>query len=96
MAAARFLITYGSPDGWFKLCTIIIDRDGSYYVTSPYHPIRKAFLAILTVDYTKRTMSIPVESALDCAEFDDEGGRIKLSHHPDGFDLSPRISSKNE
>jgi len=85
MSVAKFLIVYGTAGVWYKLCTIVIDRQGSYYVTSPYHPIQKAFMAILTVDYSKREMSIPAADAVDCAEFNDEAGRLKLSHHPDGL-----------
>jgi hypothetical protein len=59
--------------------------DGSYYVTSPYHPTTQAHLFKATVNYARDQMTIPVSELIDSAAFDDDEGRLKFSHHPDGF-----------
>lgn len=58
-------IIYSSPAGRFKLCRIWFGADGSYYVTSPYHPAAKALLMRATLNYARDAMEFPFEQALD-------------------------------
>jgi hypothetical protein len=81
----NYLITLELGGSTYKLCRIFFGKDGTYYVTSPYHQIKTAFLLKATVNYDTGEQYIPVADALDSAEFDDEDGRIKLSHHPSGY-----------
>lgn len=81
----QWRVVYVNDQGRFKLCQIFFGRDGSYYVTSPYHPAAKALLMKATVNYDLASMTVPFEQALDLAGIDDEEKRVKLSHHPDGF-----------
>jgi hypothetical protein len=81
---AKYTIVYEKDGNRYKLCKLFFGRDGSYYVTSPYHPARGAMLFKATVNYALPEMDIFVEEAVDAAAEDDEK-RIKLSHHPDGF-----------
>jgi hypothetical protein len=69
----------------WKLCRIFFGRDGSYYVTAPYHPLGKALLSKATVNYSLAEMTIPFEEMLDSASLDDDERVLKLAHHPDGF-----------
>jgi hypothetical protein len=70
----------------YKLCKVWFGNDGSYYVTIPYHPARKALFIKSTVDYTATgPQEVSVTDALEVAILDDEDARPKLSHHPDGF-----------
>ncbi len=69
----------------FKICRVFFGADGSYYVTWPYHPERKAFLAKMTWNYAKDHMWIAVQDMIDTGASDDDEGHLKLSHHPDGF-----------
>jgi len=59
--------------------------DGSYYVTSPYHPDHQAVLTKMTVNYAQREMKIALQEAIDVASLDDDDKRLKMSHHPSGF-----------
>ncbi len=56
-------------------------------MTSPYHPLNKANLAMLTVKYGTfaEEHTVPFENMVDSGSLDDEEKRLKLSHHPDGF-----------
>jgi hypothetical protein len=68
-----------------KVCRVFFGRDGSYYVTAPYHRLKRAVLLKATVNYARAEMSIPFEEAVDIASLDDDEDALKLSHHPDGF-----------
>ena len=90
MAAGKYTIAFESKTGRRKLFKLWFGSDGSYYVTVPYHPAKKAVLLKQTVNYVTsvpRTVDggdfVSVEQAIDIASADD--ARIKLSHHPDGF-----------
>jgi hypothetical protein len=83
--AVDYTIGYSSSRGTFDLCKIIMGGDGSYYVTAPYHPHKKALLGLFTVNYARRTQSLPLRNAVEVAVLDDDDSRLKLSHHPDGF-----------
>jgi hypothetical protein len=103
MAAGKYTIVFESKTGRRKLFKLWFGSDGSYYVTVPYHPARKAVLLKQTINYetsVPRSVNggqwLPVEQAIDIASADD--ARIKLSHHPDGFlqfSGSGLVSGKN-
>ena len=82
---AKYTIVYEKDGNRYKLCKIFFGNDGSYYVTSPYHPAQGAVLFKATVNYALSEMDISLEQAVDVAASEDEEKRIKLSHHPDGF-----------
>jgi hypothetical protein len=82
---AKYTVVYEKGGHRYKLCKIFFGSDGSYYVTSPYHPAEGATLLKATVNYALSEMEIPVEQAIDAAAAEDDELRIKLSHHPDGF-----------
>ncbi len=83
--AGKYTVLFENAGECYKLCKIIYGPDGSYYVTSPYHPSKEAVLSILTVNYALSEWEIPMEEAVDLASLDDDERRLKLSHHPDGF-----------
>jgi hypothetical protein len=74
-----------TPAGMFKICRIFFGADGSYYVTSPYHPRMRAVLWKTTLNYTKQTRTIALRQAIDLAQIRSLGAQLKLAHHPDGF-----------
>jgi hypothetical protein len=82
---AKHTVIYEKDGQHYKLCKIFFGTDGSYYVTSPYHPAKRAFLVKQTVNYDLSEMKIPLEQAIDLAAAEDDEKRIKLAHHPDGF-----------
>jgi len=84
-APGKYTVLYEKDGECYKLCKIIYGPDGSYYVTSPYHPSKEAMLAVVTVNYALSEMEISLEEAIDLASVDDDERRLKLSHHPDGF-----------
>lgn len=68
-----------------KICKIWFGSDGTYYVTVPYHSSNKAVITCATLNYAAGPLhEVPVSDLLEVASLDDEG-RLKLSHHPDGF-----------
>mgnify|MGYP001600961504 FL=1 len=68
-----------------KICKIWFGSDGSYYVTVPYHSANKAVITCATLNYAAGPMQeIALSDMLEVASLDDDG-RLKLSHHPDGF-----------
>jgi hypothetical protein len=71
----------------YKLCKIWFGADGSFYVTVPYHPARRAVFMKMTVDYAAAQAGqwVPYDDALEVAMLDDDDARPKLSCHPDGF-----------
>lgn len=69
----------------YKICKIWFGSDGSYYVTSPYHRSGQAVLIKATVAYGRDSeQMVPLSDLIDIASLED-GDRLKLSHHPDGF-----------
>lgn len=85
MGSGNHTIIYEKSGIKHKLCRVFFGPDGSYYVTSPYHPTEKAILLKMTVNYALSEMQIPFEQAIDIASAEDDEKRLKLSHHPDGF-----------
>ncbi len=71
-----------------KMFKIWFGADGSYYVTVPYHTARTAHLWKRTVPYDTsfgKLFSSTSQDVVDAAILEDDDGRLKLSHHPDGF-----------
>ena len=101
MNKGKYSIIYKKDNYLYKICKIIFAKDGSFFVTSPYHPINKATVGIMSFRYGKHgeMMRIPIKSmGIDCGYLDDDG-RLKLSHHPDGyaqFSGAGVISGKDE
>jgi hypothetical protein len=82
---AKYTIIYEKDGNRYKLCKMFFGNDGSYYVTSPYHPAHGAMLYKHTVNYALSEMELSLEQAVDAAAAEDDKKRVKLSHHPDGF-----------
>jgi hypothetical protein len=81
-----YVVVYAAEGTRYKLCRVFFGRDGSYYVTCPYHSAgEQAVVFKMTVNYARQTQDITFEEALDVAALDDPNRGIKLSHHPDGF-----------
>ncbi len=71
-----------------KLFKVWFGRDGSYYVTVPYHTAKTASLLKRTVRYGipfGKVASSGSESLIDVAVLGDNNHRLKMAHHPDGF-----------
>lgn len=90
MTGGKYTILFERVDGRYKICKVWFGKDGSYYVSVPYHPAKKAFLCKQTMNYDTSVVYtidggdfLPISEALDVASSDNK--RIKLSHHPDGF-----------
>jgi len=90
MADRKYTIVFESGQSLRKICKVWFGSDGSYYVTVPYHPAKKAVLIKHTVNYVTSVPTTPddrnwapLSEAIDVASSDD--ARLKLSHHPDGF-----------
>ncbi len=83
--SGKYTVLYEKGGECYKLCKIIYGPDGSYYVTSPYHPSTEAVLGVQTVNYALSEMTFSAEETIDTASADDDERRLKLSHHPDGF-----------
>jgi hypothetical protein len=67
-----------------KVCRVMFGKDGSYYVTTPYHRDRAATLMKMTVDYDAGSTFVGVsQDVVDIAELDEK--RVKLSHHRSGL-----------
>ncbi len=88
MSKRRSTVAVEKDGRHHKLFKVWFGGDGSYYVTVPYHTARTASFWKRTVRYHTpfgtQTISTSQELA-DIAVLDDDDGRIKLSHHPDGF-----------
>jgi hypothetical protein len=82
-----YRILWRDNDAFTKLCTIILGKDGSYYVTSPYHPIDEAYVHRMRIRYGKHgeDIRIPKEHILEYGFLKDVQNNLKLAHHPDGF-----------
>ena len=85
MNYGKYTIVFQKEGATYKLCKVWFGVDGSYYVTSPYHPDGRAFIMKLRINYSLQEMKIALEDAIDTAGIDDDYRRLKLSHHPDGF-----------
>ncbi len=87
MAKDNYLVIYEKNNIKHKICRVMFGSDGSYYVTSPYHPVNKAVLMKLTVKYGEymEETQVSYKEALDMASLDDDDKRLKLTHHPSGF-----------
>lgn len=84
----RYTIACRRDSRIFKVCKLIFGSDGSYYVTSPYHRLNRAYLVKMPwVNNDPRGLVHlkGFEEAMDAGGFDDDESRLKLSHHPDGF-----------
>lgn len=67
---------------------VLFGGDGSYYVTTPYHPLNRALAGKITVNYAKAErdeLSVSLAEAEELAVVDDDDRRLKIAHHPDGF-----------
>jgi hypothetical protein len=85
MSRSGVVVTFETGGHLHKLCRIFFGRDGSYYVTAPYHPARKALLMKATVVFSKPEQLIPDGEAVDVASLDDDDLALKLAHHPSGY-----------
>lgn len=85
MTYGNYTVLYAKGGIHYKICKIFFGADGSYYVTSPYHPVQKAVLMKMTVNYSLHQIVVPYEELIDVASADDDEKRLKLSHHPSGF-----------
>jgi hypothetical protein len=81
----KYTVIYQQHGVNYKLFKFFYGKDGSYYVTSPYHYENKAALLKMTRNYALNEENIPFEDAIDFALAEDDECRIKLSHHPDGL-----------
>lgn len=70
-----------------KLFSIIFGKDGSYYVTSPYHPIDTAYVHRMRIRYGKHgeAIEIPRGNIVEYGFLKGVQNNLKLAHHPDGF-----------
>jgi hypothetical protein len=85
MDFGKYTIIYEKDTVRYKLFKVFYGRDGSYYVTSPYHPERTAALIKSRINYSLGEMHVAHEDLVEVAGADDDQERIKLAHHPDGF-----------
>ncbi len=85
MGRDSYTVIYEKDRIRYKLFKVIFGMDGSYYITSPYHPSQEALLAKMTINYALQEMKIPFEQAVDLASAEDDEKRIKLSHHRSGL-----------
>jgi hypothetical protein len=93
MAPKKNTVVFTTANGSFKICKIWFGADGSYYVTSPYHPAEKAVLWKFTINYAVQEQCVGFEEAVDSGSVDDDDHRLKLTHHTSGFiQFSGRVS----
>ncbi len=85
MPTKKWTVAYRRQGTTRKLCKILFGQDGSYYVTVPYHPARKALIFKHEVNYARAEQEMQLDSALELATLEDDDARLKVSHHPDGF-----------
>lgn len=84
--SASYTIAYEAADGAkVDLCRIIFGGDGSYYVTAPYHPAKRALAGIYEVNYAARINVLSLIEGAEVAVLDDDEQRLKIAHHVDGF-----------
>ncbi len=88
MSKMRSTVVVEKDERRYKLFKVWFGADGSYYVTVPYHTARSASFEKRTVRYDTpfgAGVISPIEAVVDVAILEDDDGRVKLSHHPDGF-----------
>jgi hypothetical protein len=84
--SASYTIAYEATGGeQVDLCRIIFGGDGSYYVTAPYHPAKRALAGIYEVNYAAKLNILSLIDAVELSVFDDDERRLKIAHHVDGF-----------
>jgi hypothetical protein len=76
------LIVFNAESSIYKICRVAFGRDASLYVMPFYHGLESATLVKIIVNYTKNEVT---EEILEAGHSNSSNGRIKLSHHPDGF-----------
>jgi hypothetical protein len=84
-ARRSYRIAYEREGRTFRLTRIVFGGDGSYYVSTPVHPLQRAVLAMFTVNYARQESTVALSEAVDLADAAADDKEIKLSHHPDGF-----------
>lgn len=72
MSKDDYTVIYEQNGANYKLCKILFGADGSYYVTSPYHPAQKALLVKCTVNYNLDRMKFRFDEAIDLASAEDD------------------------
>lgn len=86
MLSRKWTVAYQVGDTIHKICKVMFGRDGSYYVTVPYHPERRALVFKQLVNYAAGDdQAIGIDDAVDVGVVEDDEARLKLSHHLDGF-----------
>ncbi len=70
---------------YFKLVKLIYGRDGSIYISSPYHKSQDAIVILATINYAKGEIDIKLEETIENASVDDDINSLKLSHHRSGL-----------
>jgi hypothetical protein len=83
--SASYTIAYENEDACVDLCRIVFGGDGSYYITAPYHPAKRALAGLYTVNYAREKSLISLTDGVELAVLDDERKRLKIAHHVDGF-----------
>ncbi|NQT23306.1 MAG: hypothetical protein HQ579_07735 [Candidatus Omnitrophica bacterium] len=86
----KYTIIIKKNECFYKISKVFFGKDGSYYVTVPYHKERKGWIWKFEKNFPSLndfenmgTLHIPMSAAIDVASSDEN--IIKLSHHPDGF-----------
>lgn len=88
MAVSPVTVVVNTDGQHRKLCKIWFGKDGTYYVSMPYHKARTAYLHKCINDYSLgyRQARVVAESEfIDSASLDDDKNALKLSHHASGF-----------
>lgn len=85
VANNKWTVAFQRDGRTHKLCKVLFGQDGSYYVTVPYHPARKALILKQEVNYARAEQHLALDTALELATLEDDDARLKISHHPDGF-----------
>ena len=70
---------------YFKLLKFNYGKDGSIYVSCPYHESRDAIVVLSTINYSKNEVDITLEETIKNASVDDDLKALKLSHHKSGL-----------
>src|SRR2546421_351256 len=85
MGAGNYRVCVTDGQTIYKVCRIIYGKDGSFYVSLPYHPEKKGVVFVMTVNYARYEQQIALKELVDLAGFEDEEHRLKYSHHASGF-----------
>jgi hypothetical protein len=84
MAISAFTIVLEVDGTRRKICKLLLEKDGSWFLTVPYHASGRVLLTRQHVNYPHPEAN-SFEPPIDYALLDDDEHRLKLSHHPDGF-----------